>query len=248
MGKYNAGLHKNIKSIFGDMPIPKNQDTKQTSNPALPAFVIEPGDSDNSSSRKQPQTDVTATSAAAKIMPSSHIAIAKPQSHKVREQVSGQITGVWQKIKVKLFSPDAGVNPVRQKVMSLLVPILLIVFIFVLKQLFSTSKSTIINAAALGPGIANASLSDKVVWQIPEPYPSKIRDPMQPSQFSGNHDSNDPLIVKGILYSTDHPSAIIGNTVVYVGSKVFEATIVKITENSVEFEKDGKKWTQKVQP
>jgi type II secretory pathway component PulC len=55
------------------------------------------------------------------------------------------------------------------------------------------------------------------------------------------------ITVKGIVYSEDNPSAIIGNEILHEGDKVSGATIVKINKNSVEFEMNGKKWSEKVQ-
>jgi len=56
------------------------------------------------------------------------------------------------------------------------------------------------------------------------------------------------LIVKGILVSIDRSSAVVDTQIVYEGDKVSGATIVKINKSSVEFEKDGKRWEQGVQP
>jgi hypothetical protein len=55
------------------------------------------------------------------------------------------------------------------------------------------------------------------------------------------------LIVKGIVYSEDNPSAVIGSQIVHKGDKISGIAIVEINENSVEFEANGKKWTQQVQ-
>jgi hypothetical protein len=55
-------------------------------------------------------------------------------------------------------------------------------------------------------------------------------------------------IVKGILYSADNPAAIIGTQIVHAGDKISGATVVKINKGSVEFEMDGKKWEQNVEP
>ena len=55
------------------------------------------------------------------------------------------------------------------------------------------------------------------------------------------------LIVKGIIYSEDNPSAVVGDQIVHQGDKVLGVVIIKINEDNVEFEVNGKKWTQKVQ-
>jgi hypothetical protein len=55
-------------------------------------------------------------------------------------------------------------------------------------------------------------------------------------------------VVTGIIYSTDNPCAVVDNRIVSVGDVADGATIVKINPSSVEFEMDGKKWTQIVNP
>jgi len=55
------------------------------------------------------------------------------------------------------------------------------------------------------------------------------------------------LSVKGIVYDKDKPAAIIGTQIVHEGDRISGATVVKITKNSVEFEMNGKKWTQNIQ-
>jgi hypothetical protein len=63
----------------------------------------------------------------------------------------------------------------------------------------------------------------------------------------GQAEAGGLIAVKGIVYSKDNPSAVIGSQIVHEGDKVSGATIVKINEKSVDFEMNGKKWTQKVQ-
>jgi hypothetical protein len=53
--------------------------------------------------------------------------------------------------------------------------------------------------------------------------------------------------VKGIVHSPDNSCAVIGDQIVHEGDKILDAVVIKINKNSVEFEANGKKWTQKVQ-
>ena len=57
----------------------------------------------------------------------------------------------------------------------------------------------------------------------------------------------DEITVKGILYSRDNPTAIIGDRIVHVGDVVLEATVVGITKDTVLFEKPGQRWSCNVQ-
>ncbi len=58
-------------------------------------------------------------------------------------------------------------------------------------------------------------------------------------------DSPKRVALKGILYSEDTPSALIGETIVREGDIIDGVKVVKINKNTVEFEKDGEKWTQR---
>ena len=82
---------------------------------------------------------------------------------------------------------------------------------------------------------------------IPDPYPNTLRDPMQFSSAGTAQDETDKPIVKGIIYSEYGSSAVIGNQIIREGEQILGATIVKINKDSVEFEKKGKSWIQKVQ-
>lgn len=55
------------------------------------------------------------------------------------------------------------------------------------------------------------------------------------------------LVVKGIVLGEGRPKALIGIRTVEEGNEIFGATIVRISWGSVEFEMEGKKWTQKVE-
>jgi type II secretory pathway component PulC len=90
----------------------------------------------------------------------------------------------------------------------------------------------------------------EIDWQEPPLYSAKLRDPMEldaKQQKTIIETSND-LVVKGITTSEDRKFATIGT--IYVqedeivpGTKI---RVTKINRNSVEFEEDGKTWTQEV--
>jgi len=52
--------------------------------------------------------------------------------------------------------------------------------------------------------------------------------------------------VTGIVYGGDKPSAMVSGEIVREGDTIFGVKVVKIFKDRVEFEKDGKKWRQKV--
>ena len=53
-------------------------------------------------------------------------------------------------------------------------------------------------------------------------------------------------LVKGIVYSSEKPSAVVDHKIVHEGETIHAVAVVKIYKDKVEFEKNGKKWEQKV--
>jgi hypothetical protein len=52
--------------------------------------------------------------------------------------------------------------------------------------------------------------------------------------------------VTGIIHSDDKPSAVIGNSLVHEGDSLYGVRIAKIHFNTVEFERDGQTWSQRL--
>jgi hypothetical protein len=155
----------------------------------------------------------------------------------------------WQRtlerIKNKLFATESGVGTTKQKIMVILAPVLFVVLILMFVRAFSTPSRKITGTGTSGP-VETVAAHSKVDWQIPNPYPTTLRDPMQFSS-SRSQTATGELIVKGIVYSEDRPSAVIGDQIVHQGDKILDVVITKINENSVEFEANSKKWIQNVQ-
>jgi len=74
------------------------------------------------------------------------------------------------------------------------------------------------------------------------------------SQYSeqiNNSELNPPQakpagLISGILYSADKPAAIVGPKIVYQEDKLGNVRVVKINVDTVEFDKNGHSWTQKI--
>lgn len=162
----------------------------------------------------------------------------------------------WQQLKDKLLAPKPGVSPTRQKATVVLIPVLAVVLIFVIRQVFWTApKKT--KGADNDAAVAKASgPGNDIEWQIPEPYPSTLRDPMylviknpekyKPETFTDETEIT--IAVKGVLYSEDNPAALIGNKIVHIGDIVSGAEIINIGRDSVTFEIDGKRWKENIRP
>jgi len=165
----------------------------------------------------------------------------------------------WQQIRNKLFKPKPGVSTAKQKAMVVMMPLLFIVLIFMLFRggVFGTSaEHTEASAEDTAPGVGTAGANTKIDWEIPEPYPTKLRDPMRlvPEETAQTEKTEQTetgktieIIVKSILYSEDNPSAVISGRIVHKGDKIRNASVIKISKDNVEFEMNGKRWTQKVQ-
>ena len=147
--------------------------------------------------------------------------------------------------------------------MAILIPVLFVILIVAMSKVLSTPARKVKKPGGSGPAKVVTQDDLEIDWQVPEFYTATVRDPMQsgPKNVenvggsdtypgSTNIDTQTTkagqLIVKGILYSSNIPTAVIGDKTVHVGDEVSGATVVKINKESVEFEKTGKKWSQKV--
>ena len=104
------------------------------------------------------------------------------------------------------------------------------------------------NTSASAPIAAKTEIE----WQKPSVYPETLRDPMKKSStlvkgITTTEPAGGNVVVRGIVWSEDNPAAIIGTQVIYQGQVVDGVAVVKINQDSVEFEKDGQTWVQKVE-
>ncbi len=239
--KRKAGLHKDISSIFEGVPVPGKKE--QPSDAAVPERAEQGPMKPLAPEQRVPQAIPTVKPGPVK--QSVHKAAAAKATGKSRWQ------NTWQKIKSKLFKSEEGVDSTRQKVMVILVPILVIALIYVIMPLFKKPKIF----KPKGVESAGAAVDDKgeIDWKVPEPYPTMLRDPMQPSSGTvaagdiGIVGSGGGLIVRGIVHSRENPAAVIGTQIVHEGDVILGANIVKINQDSVEFRMNDKRWVQKVQ-
>jgi len=251
MPKHKRGLHKEISSIFGGVPIPKDNGGGQVSS----ATTEEEGANYGPPSHLAGTTTETqqpAEKSPPKAVPTEERKAApekkvteKPVAIKTARQAALEQT--VQRIKDKLFAPKPGVSSTRQKAMVILVPVLFIGMVLAFVKVLGSGPGETTEPKIIKPSKAIAAATDTIVWQIPPPYPTTLRDPMRLRSVATTAQSETgKIIVKGIVYSEDNPSAIIGTEIVYEGDKVSGATVVKINKDSVEFEMNGKRWTQKV--
>ena len=252
MPRKKSGLHKDISKIFNGVPIPKSSDGIQPSPTAT-----QEAPSYGPPSHLMKSTAEIPTP----IKPSPKAAPAEKPKPKTEEQSAAPVPEIitrsrpeWlerlvQSVKEKLFEPKPGVSPARQKAMIVLVPVLFIGMVMVFVKVLSSGPSeTAANTFKPSGGVI-AAAAGNITWQVPPPYPTTLRDPMKfgPVEPVTEPGQTGDFTVKGIIYSEENPSAIVGIEIVHVGSKVAGATVTKINKDDVEFEINGKKWTQKVQ-
>ncbi|MHC4461126.1 MAG: hypothetical protein ACYS6W_00595 [Planctomycetota bacterium] len=237
-----VGLQKKVSSIFTGVPIPKDNGAEQSSGTPAPDRPNYAPPSHLAAKKEKPQQPAPEQS------PPKATPAKQPKADtfvKAAKQLPWQQT--LEKIKDKLFTPKPGVSPTRQKAMVILVPVLFLGMIFAFTRVLRSPSTKTTGAQSFTPSNTFAASNDEIDWQIPESYPATLRDPMQFGSVTTTEDRTGELIVKGIVFSKNNPSAVIGNQIVHEGEKVSGATIVKINKDSVEFEMNGKKWTQKVQ-
>jgi hypothetical protein len=164
----------------------------------------------------------------------------------IKQPGNSPILKIVEKIKAKLNSakgPGAG----RQKIMILLSPVLVIVLlVFVFNTVKKSPQAS--GKSAKKAAAASVAFDGKINWELPQPIPANLRDPMVLGVVAttGKETTQGP-VVKGIVYSEDNPCAVVGERIVSAGDTVAGATVIKINPDSVDFAMGDKKWTQKVE-
>jgi len=270
--KKRSGLHKEISSIFDGVPVPSDRSASR------PHTGPEKGRAGYDSPRppvKPPQNPQIPGSYQQLGQPARVAGVAQAKSGEAADAVAG---GVLQRVAAKIFSPKPGVSPARQKAMVLLVPVLAVVLVVVLAKSLGIPSLKTKEPVIPKPTMPVGAAPTEIAWQKPEPYPTGLRDPMQltdemaaqikakadaEAQAKANATTQRPpvteptnpqitkageLTVKGILFSNDNPSAVIGTRIAHVGDIIAGATVVKIGKKTVEFEKNGETWTKAVEP
>ncbi|MBN2269573.1 MAG: hypothetical protein JXN61_03110 [Sedimentisphaerales bacterium] len=261
--KKKSGLHKEISSIFDGVPVPSDRTA------AKPHTGPEQGQTGFDSPRppvRPPQNPQ---------IPGSYQQLRPGAPAQPRTTEAAGSAGPLQQVVKKLFATTPGVSPGRQKAAVLLVPVLFLVLVFLLSRAFDISLFKAKKTVPPKPAVPAVTVSTaEIAWQKPDPYPVGLRDPMKltdemaarinaeaqakidaAKQIQANIDTTElqangagELSVKGILFSDDNPSAVIGTRIAHVGDIIAGATITKINKKDVEFEKDGQTWTQTIEP
>jgi len=252
MEKQKSGLHKQISSIFSGVPIPKKDDAGESSSTVTqeaPTYgppshlskkvletppILKPQVKEAPAETPKSDEKIPAAPAPAPVI-------------KIKRSRPTWLEQIHHLIQDKFFAPQPGVSPARQKATVVLVPLMFIGMVLAFYKVLGGGPGKTTEIKEIKPSNAIAASAGMIDWQIPEAFPTTLRDPMQFGKVpTDTQTDTDNIEIKGILYSEENPSAIIGTEIIHEGGTVSGATVVKINKDSVEFERDGKKWTQKV--
>jgi hypothetical protein len=269
MSKVKRGLHKEISSIFDGVPLPKDHGMPQSPSAPAPAPPVQHGHGGQSQpesgkgqfelpkpvqpAAQEPKTaEVFEPKPADKTAPKA-VPIEKPQGDLiVKGAAQAFFANILEQISSRVLTPKPGVDPRRQKVMVMLVPVLFIVLAVVFVKVLPGLKGA--GPAVVEPVVTTASVASGsgLNWEVPALYPQELRDPMRFGSVTqqvgtGEGDTPGQFVVTAIVVSEENSTAVVGTEIVGVGDTIFGATVVKINKDSVEFEMDGKRWTARVQ-
>jgi len=142
----------------------------------------------------------------------------------------------------------------RQKTMTLLIPVLAVTLVALVRKPAGTPQSAPADVIDSPTTAVHETNDVGIDWQRPALYQPGRSDPMrlETPTYVTEHgvapqiDVRRTLALRGVLYSTDKPAAIIGTSLVHEGEQVAGVTVVKIEKNGVVFEIDGEQWKQTV--
>jgi hypothetical protein len=272
MAKHRRGLHKEITSIFDGVPMPKDDDAKQPRRGTEPKQKdSQPDRPDTARERYNAPVVPKAASSASTQAPAGPKLSRKSQSRQVPQlpqaspvekapveavviEASGEsnLLGQIREFMGRLFASEHGVDSSRKKKMLLLVPAVIVVLVIIYTRLFSGPTGTIPVQPTASTNTAGV-VSTEINWQLPDVYPDSLRDPMRAAVVrnstatsTNGEGPNVPQLDLRVIMFSDNPSILIGTKILHEGEEINGVKILKINKDSIEFEKDGKKYEQKM--
>jgi hypothetical protein len=268
MAKKRTGLQSEIAGIFSGVPVPKKGGGKSKSDspeqkPDSPASKI--GDP---VMPKPPATQpkVPPVAPIPKEIEKPAPAAPKPKVIEIKapEQVVKKIPKkISKRRKNKTFATKAGVSASRQKAAITLLLLFSTALVIVLARQYKIPPRKPNPPETPGDTIKESSTMAEIEidWPIPPVYSADLHDPMilgEPPPPPPPPPPPGEVVVRGIVVSEDRKYAVIERIDLQRGSIVNylqEGGIVpgtnkkvkKINPNNVEFEEDGKTWTQEVE-
>ena len=255
MAKKRTGLQSEIAGIFSGVPVPKKGGARSKSDspatkPADPASKPS-GSVIPKPVSPQPQAPVAQIP---KKIEEPGPAAPRPKVVEIKapEQVVKKIPKkIPRRRKDKIFAAKSGISSSRQKAAITLLLFFSTALIVVLLRPYYTSSRNTTSRNTNRVDAGTSSLANiKIDWPVPPVYSAELRDPMEigPRRQIVVKSSKD-VVVRGIVVSEDRKYAVIGTNYLQEGGIVpgTQIRVMKINPNTVEFEEDGKTWTQKVE-
>ncbi len=142
----------------------------------------------------------------------------------------------------------------RQKTMTLLIPVLAVTLVLLVRKPAGTPQSAPASPIDSVTTVADTTGDMQIDWRHPPLYQPGRSDPMRlgaPTYVmergvAPQMEVRRTLALRGVLYSTDKPAAIVGTSLVHEGEQIAGVTVVRIEKNGVVFEMDGEQWKQTV--
>jgi len=264
-----SGLHKQISSIFDGVTVPQNgilsEDAELSVEQMEPQIQDAPESDIWQEAAPVPQTSdpslvkqMTANPSECECDSIPVVQVGRPMplpKSKVMSK-SAMGPGFVTQAKKAIIGSHSSLDP-RQKKAAMLVGILSLVFgVVMFVSLGGAGKTQAVAAdAASGDQTAQSQAIKKTAqkWKHPEPLPQDLRNATSPAMMHSDTPQTSlavesgSLIVKGIVFSKNKPSAIINNQILSEGQSFHGVKVVKITKETVEFEANERRWTQFVQ-
>jgi hypothetical protein len=254
MAKKRTGLQSEIAGIFSGVPVPKKGGTRSQSDSPEQKPNSPVSKSSGSVTPKpvdpQPQAPVAPVP---KKIEQPVPAVPKPKVIEIKapEQVVKKIPKkLARRRKEKTFVTKSGGSSSRQKVSITLLLIFSTALVIVLLRPYYTSSRNSISGSALPvDDQISTSTNIEINWPVPPVYSEDLRDPMILGKAPPPPPSPKDVVVRGIVVSEDRKYAVIGTNYLQEGGIVpgTNIKVKKINPSNVEFEEDGKTWTQKVE-
>ncbi|MBN2594451.1 MAG: hypothetical protein JXA81_13165 [Sedimentisphaerales bacterium] len=266
MAKKRTGLQSEIAGIFSGVPVPKKSGKRSQSDspaekPVDPASkpsgvsrASSPRFEGGTPSTLMPQPQASVTPAPKKtVEPLPAAPRQKVVEIKAPEQITKRIPKrISKRRKDKIFAPKSGVSSSRQKTGIILLVLFSIALVIVLLRPYLTNPGKPAPSRSGGKqDNGNSTVANvEIDWPVPPVYSADLRDPMElGSRQRIIVESSEDIVVRGIVVSEDRKYAVIGINYLQEGGIVpgTKIRVNKINPNNVEFEEDGKTWTQKVE-
>ncbi|MBW8002140.1 MAG: hypothetical protein FVQ80_08960 [Planctomycetes bacterium] len=241
--KPKSGLQKKVSSIFDSVQFPKNVSNKQDS-PNKEGKS--PGDDKSGAGEINASKQQSLNNSS--LPGQQKTAFDSQKAYTWLKNIHLQTLENVKKIKSNNEAKYKTINleKIKQNCILPVTGVLSIIILLVAISWMGLFSKGDMAASSVDPGQAASAqgYQARVFWEAPPKVPNEFRDITRMGdvrRYEGK------LIVKGILYSKDNASAIIGKGIVHVGDIVMGAKIVDIGVDFVEFEMNNKRWRQKVE-